>query len=347
MIYFVSLKFAPAHVIHMTAYAKCMKEYSITYYLSKEYKMFENELEKLGIVTYSNENIDMGQNIYFFFSPSERNCHLAKKIKRNNGKIIYLYHEPWRGYVTYFKEMKGIKNKLKVFALHYFQSKMVNLTDKLILPSQAAMNLCYKYENNKNLNKIVNIPLLFNDDFVEQKKIYFSYIGTVAYQHAFDEFIGYMMQYYKNVPYNFLIATRSELSEKTLKLIKPLIDEKRLYIQKGRNLTNEEMNYFYSCSFLCWNAYRHSTQSGVLPNAYMNSTPVLATHIGSFDEFVVEGKTGEFVEYNYLDIYNKSMKIYKNINVYTKESRKYFLNNFYYKSNQKTVLNVVKEVGDD
>lgn len=347
MIYFVSLKFSPAHVNHMKAYASCLKNNDIVYLLSKEYSMFEIELESMGKVTYvDNKNIILNAT-YIFFNPAPYNHILARQIKRNGGRVIYLYHEPWRGYRAYLSEMKGYKNKLKVFALHYCQSLMLKYSDKIILPSKAAKKMFLQYENKKYKNKIVEINLLFCDEYVNcNEKKYFSFIGTIISQHAFDEYINFIVNNYKNVSFDFMIATKSSISSDDMLKLKPLIQEKRLIINQGKPLTNSEINIAYARSFVCWNAYRHSTQSGVLPQSYMNATPVLATHSGSFDEFVIEGETGEFVDSNYKNVLEKANKIYNDLTKYSKLSRKYFIDNFYFYSQKELVMKTIFEVGD-
>ena len=68
--------------------------------------------------------------------------------------------------------------------------------------------------------------------------------------------------------------------------MKKMQDEGQLLVQQGRPLTEEEMSAAYRRSVATWNGYRRSTQSGVLPNAFMQGTPVIATKLGSFEEFV-------------------------------------------------------------
>ncbi|WP_233185630.1 glycosyltransferase [Thermotoga sp. SG1] len=68
-----------------------------------------------------------------------------------------------------------------------------------------------------------------------------------------------------------------------------------LRIAHGRPLPNSEINRAYKESFCIWNVYRRSTQSGVLPKAYMFGTPVIANDIGSFLEFVRPEETGKII----------------------------------------------------
>ena len=108
-------------------------------------------------------------------------------------------------------------------------------------------------------------------------------------------------------------------------------DEGILLFQQGRPLTEKEMCDAYRRSCAVWNGYRRSTQSGVLPNSYMQGTPVMATHLPSFDEFVIPGVNGAFIDsMRYEDI----IKAIDEIAVYGEKiyigCREYFMKHFYY-----------------
>jgi glycosyltransferase involved in cell wall biosynthesis len=89
----------------------------------------------------------------------------------------------------------------------------------------------------------------------------------------------------KLIPLKFLIATRSQVPEKHLATINEAVSSGRLVVQSGIPMSNSQINRFYAQSFVIWNAYRRSMQSGVLPKAYMFGTPVLVSTSNQSEHF--------------------------------------------------------------
>jgi glycosyltransferase involved in cell wall biosynthesis len=67
----------------------------------------------------------------------------------------------------------------------------------------------------------------------------------------------------------------------------------------------------------------------------MAGTPVLASRVGSFPEYVIENVTGEFVDSfeDYEAILFSAEKIRSQLSTYVDRCRKMFANTFYYKAN--------------
>jgi glycosyltransferase involved in cell wall biosynthesis len=108
----------------------------------------------------------------------------------------------------------------------------------------------------------------------------------------------------------------------------------RIVIRAGRTLSNAEINDCYAQSVCVWNVYRRSTQSGVLPNAFMCGTPVVASRAGAFPEFVEDGATGRFLEGdNREGIAAAFEDMRSNAAQYSRNCRKKFLETFHYKAN--------------
>jgi len=113
-------------------------------------------------------------------------------------------------------------------------------------------------------------------------------------------------------------------------------------LSHGKPLTNMEINEAYERSFCVWNAYRRSTQSGVLPKAFMFGTPVIASNIGSFPEFVRDGENGYLIDdYDFEALSQKLLLVRGNISAMSKNCRTTFENTFHWKaqiSKMKTIL---------
>lgn len=334
-----SLKFSPGHLSHIVAYAKLLSEMGsdTKLWLHEDYKKLVTDCE-FPVVWYP-ERMPTDADVILFCNVSTKNHTFALDFKKEGSKIIYLYHEPWEGFSQYlFKE--GAKQAMKASIAHYFSSKLLPLCDLVIVPSKYAFDLYNKHDRKYN-DKVTVVPLLFDDELSKEiepiKKKYFSYIGHAVKAHAFDvyvEFIKYL--YKKNIQLEFEIATRTELSHLLSKdkVLSSMIKEGALRISHGRPLKNEEINQAYERNFCIWNVYRRSTQSGVLPKAFMFGTPVLAASIGSFPEYVRNGENGFLVErdYTFDELLNFVLRTKQDIQKMARNCRKTFETTFYWKN---------------
>ena len=333
-----SLKFSPGHLSHIVAYGKLFREIGngVTLWLDQGYAKLDtrNEFPVLWYPKTEPKKVD----ILFLVNASTKNHFLCRNFKKKGARIIYLYHEPWESFGQYLKE--GLKQALKATAAHYFSTKVLPFCDLVIVPSEYALGL-YKRHDVRYNNKVIKIPLLFDDELRGEidlsKKEYFSYIGHAVKGHAFDEYIAFIKYAYaKGVQFKFEIATRTDLGS-LLKRDRALIkmeNEGILRISHGRPLTNEEINQAYERSFCVWNLYRRSTQSGVLPKAFMFGTPVIATRMGSFPEYVSDTKNGFLMgcAYRFEDLLVAAAGTKKDIQVMAKHCRATFKKVFYWKS---------------
>ncbi|MFB0911888.1 MAG: hypothetical protein QMA97_01650, partial [Glaciecola sp.] len=173
------------------------------------------------------------------------------------------------------------------------------LCDKIILPSVRAFEAIPSAQFQPR--RYAKINLMFADEMVPQlqglARDFVSYIGTIAEDHAFDEFVRLMQDCITNqalLPMKFLIASRSQLPEKHLATINNCLSSGRLVVYFGSPMTNSQINFFYAQSFVVWNAYKRSMQSGVLPKAYMFGTPVLVS-ISNQSEYFVDNVHGALI----------------------------------------------------
>lgn len=337
-----SLKFSPGHLSHMLAYGKLFQKigYQVCFYLDINYKKMIEEV-KLDHVFYFGKDSVPSCDVIFFANVSQFNYILADQLRKMKSKIIYLYHEPFDRVSHYLKE--GVKQTIKAIGAHYFSVKTLKSSDLVIVPSNYALEL-YKMHDIKYCRNVQIIPLLFDDESDEEpdisKKEYFSYIGHAVKGHAFHEYLEFVQYSYEaGEGLKFQIATRTDLTPilKKCKLLTEMINEGKLKIIHGRALLNREINEAYMGSFSIWNIYKRSTQSGVLPKAFMFGTPVIANKIGSFPEFVKDDYDGYLLDENiktkhFKTITEKIIKIKDNLLLFSKNARATFLDKFYYKS---------------
>ncbi len=337
-IFISSLKFSPGHLSHMIGYARLFKEigYEVTLWLHESYKkmMPEKDFQVVWYPDFFPKNID----ILFLYNPSIVNHVVCKKLKQSSAKIIYVYHEPWESFEQYLKG--DLKAALKVPVVHYYSAKVLKYTDLVIVPSNYTLKL-YSRNDKKYNDKVVMVPLLFDDELTGglnvSKKEYVSFIGhTDNKGHAFDKYIELIKWIYTSgSTMKFEIATRTDIGKmiKNDETLQKMINSGTLRLSYGRPLTNPEINQAYERSFCVWNVYRRTTQSGVLPKAFMFGTPVIASNVGSFPEFVRNGENGYLVnDYDFKSIYQRLLGIRENISTMSMNCRNTFENTFYWKA---------------
>lgn len=86
-----------------------------------------------------------------------------------------------------------------------------------------------------------------------------------------------------------MIATKTNID---VYLRSPLLAQAmmdgRLTVQSGRTMSSQEINTFYRRSICVWNVYNRSIQSGVLPNALMQGTPLIVNQNGVAKEVMAD-----------------------------------------------------------
>lgn len=347
-----SLNFSPAHWYHVVAYGKLLSELGVNvcFLLDEEYKKITNEwLEKM----FFDVKEISGTDIIIFWNVSVDSPRLAKYLKNKGTKIVYVYHEPPDLILNYLKE--GPKELLKLLLARHFSLKLLKLSDAVIVPSEYARKL-YIRSDFRYCRNVLKIPLLFDDEYTDpvrlDRKIYFSYIGNVARSHNFSMFLHFIKYLYKSgVKMYFQIATRSNI-EKYISgdnLLQEMLCKEVLRISHGRILSTKEINEAYESSFCIWNVYNRSTQSGVLPKAFMFGSPVLANTIGSFPEFVQDGYNGFLIKISgktsdYEILKEKLEIILRRLPEFSYNARETFKKMFYYKNYAETMSLFLKEL---
>jgi hypothetical protein len=345
--YIISLNFNPGHVSHMVAYYRQYEElgYESWMYIDKGFTEFI-PADCRYIVYGMNKPEECSLAVFMF--PSYKNLLEIKSLKcQKDCKIVYLFHEPLDKYSTYREAGFSWLKMLKLRVVNMVNVLTVRWSDLIFIPSMKAINY---YESN-HLYKNPNyhyLPLLYDDEQTKKtgkiERKFFSYIGTVAPDHSFDEYMAFVKWAILNnqLPdFNFLIATRNKVNRNTDTII--LINTRRLTIFDGVPLTDVQINNFFSESIAIWNAYTRTTQSGVLAKSFMFGTPAIVLK-KNLSEFVEDGKEVIAINNNtdYHEIADALVRITKSHAAFSASCRTRFLNTFYYKSFNQQVKDVLK-----
>jgi glycosyltransferase involved in cell wall biosynthesis len=331
----VSMHFSPGFIGHMKAWYKLSKEcgYNTKLFFDQKYENYF-DVNEYDYMTELNEVEGFHPNFAVVQNTGFENIEFFKWCTKHSCKIFYILHEPYMGVRELLKDGSYFAKQAVACILNVW---LCARATKVILCSQYAKDNCRKYMKGA-YKKEAFLPLLFLDDYHQEENIareYFSMIGTYAEPHGSDIFIKHIKEAYEiGSKQKFQIATRSDITDMISDPIyKKMQDEGQLLVQQGRPLTEEEMSAAYRRSVATWNGYRRSTQSGVLPNAFMQGTPVIATKLGSFEEFVKNGHTGVFIDdFERATITDAVCKVQRAGKSMNEECREFFLTHFYYRN---------------
>lgn len=336
-----SVHFGPGHTAHLDAYQHLAEEcgYESALYLAPEYlKLFSDGKMKKNIFTSLEEALSFQPDVVWLYNIGFEDRQVIQSFQHIS-KLIYVLHEPYMGIKEILKEGKNTPYMAVAALLNVW---ICSHSYRVVLSSAYAMKNCKKYMSG-TYKKGIYFPLIFPDKYISSSnRQYFSMIGGYNDPHASDEFLGFVKESYKRNNISFQIATRNDISEKLKdSVLEKMMQDGRLIVQHGRPLTEDEMNQAYRRSICTWNAYHRSTQSGVLANSFMQGTPVMATHLGSFEEYVQNGKNGAFLDdYDYETIFRAYQKIEENVEAMSQRCRDIFLEKFYYRNQ----INRFKEI---
>lgn len=337
----ISLNFHPGHVSHLVASYKQCEElgYETFYYVDNAFKSYLPEDSK--IITSGEKYLSPTMAIFTF--PSQKNLSLIWKLRKSGTKILYIFHEPLAPMKEYRKAGFSYKYLAKLWVVNRISSTTVKWSDVILLPSNKAVdfykaNPLYKNENYHYL------PLLYDDERTEalanKERKYFSYIGTVAADHSFTEFLEFVkwaVKENKLPQIQFLIATKSDFE-----VPQELLGSPRVTIQKGRPLSDKEINEYYASTFVVWNAYARTTQSGVLAKSFMFGTPAIVLRM-NLSEFTEDGKEVVAIDDNtsFEEIEKAVLRITESFDKFSDTARKRFENTFYYRIYNKEFESII------
>ena len=337
----ISLRSNPAHIQLLIAYAKAMQALGLeaVFLLDPAYGRFPELENAAPILESGNAELDKRWDCAIFINPSLHNLETAKSLKKHGTRILYILHEPWQMSAGYIKD-EGLRAAGMAILAHRSTLPVLRVADHIILPSRYGLRI-YRSADARYNHNASYIPLLYDDDLRDdissliQRKRYFSYIGNPCRAHGFDQFLNVVrLSLQQNRDIQFLIASGGHPLPKGC-LNDPIFAQNtcRIEIQSGQRLSNDEINGYYAQSICVWNVYRRSTQSGVLPKAFMFGAPVLCSTVGSFPEFVTSGRNGEIVSASDPECIIEAFHRFKeNLVSYATQCRHEFMSTFYYRA---------------
>lgn len=339
----ISLNFNPGHVSHMLASYKQCEDlgYESIFYVNPA---FESYLPQDSRIMSSKVKKIPKTDLAIFLFPSPKNPLLIWRLKRKGAKVVYIFHEPLASMKVYRDAGFSMGYLAKLWVIDHISALTVKWSDYVLIPSRKAIK--YYEENNLYANQNYHyLPLMYCDErekkhmLMERK--YFSYIGTVAADHSFTEYLEFVEWAIACNELNgidFLISTKSEFV-----VPEALKKSSRVTVHMGNPMSNEEINTYYSSSIAVWNAYARTTQSGVLAKSFMFGTPVIVLR-SNLNEFTHDGRNVVAIDdnTNKEEIASAIERIHKRQEAFSSECRKEFEHSFYYRvynEQVKTIIN--------
>ena len=339
-----SVHFSAGHTAHLKAYMDLAKScgYESALYVDRKYINLFEEID-FRILINEDELIRFKPDVIWIYNTGFENINLIKVSKKLGCKIVYVLHEPFMGVKDLIKDGSYA---FKEAAASLLNTYLCLKSDKVILSSKVARENCKTYMK-KAYKKSDIFPLIFSDKYIDGiDRKYFSMIGGYAESHGSSEFLSFVKNSYKNNNILFQIATRDDISDVLNdSILQEMIYTNRLLVFHGKALTEKEINMAYRRSICTWNGYKRSTQSGVLANSFMQGTPVIATRVGSFEEYIVNGENGIFIEsFDFETILNSYKKIQDWLDKMTIHCRESFLDFFHFEKQREAFKKIIEEL---
>lgn len=341
----ISLNFNPGHVSHMVASYLQLEElgYESLFYVDESFIPF---LPKSSRYSIYGKGIIPEVSIALVLFPSQHNLFLIRKLKRLGSKVIYIFHEPLTPLKEYRKAGFSYTYLVKLWIVNQISRLTVKWSDAVLLPSKKAVEY-YKTNPLYSNNNYHYLPLLYDDErnskYFGYPRYYFGYIGTVAADHSFMEYLKFVEWAIleKKLPQlNFLIATKSDFD-----IPRALADSSRVVIHKGTPLSNDAINDCYASTYIVWNAYTRTTQSGVLAKSFMFGTPAIVLR-KNLSEFTEDGKEVVAISDNtsFEEIQDAVIRIMASFDSFSSFARERFEKAFYYRQYNETFRDILASI---
>lgn len=348
--YIICLKYAPGNWQHIKSFAYCLqdKNYNVRLILSKKFHWMNKEYSDVTdypTSSYSLRSI-MGDTLlflcckwYFFIKIFRKskpdmilfvmwhplNYLLAKIIKVVHPKCrIYIWmHEPYK------VDKSEYRQKFLVFTLiEYLQKMILPLIDITILHSDRALRAFkMRYPDYKGQVKV--IPLLFQDEcnleISETRYFDITFIGNAVKAKGIDYFFDLLrINNDLGLGLKFQLVTSSNITKYLSKVNHKCLESLEL-INKP-SISDEKIREACAKSFSVLAPYRETTQSGVVPVAFMCGTPVIVTDIDGLRENIYNEFNGMLISKNFAceDVISSLSFIKENFIQFSMNARKTF-----------------------
>lgn len=318
--YIICLKYAPGMWQHMDSFARQLlkRGYPANFLISPGYGWMNEHYEPLTfyrpeykalptavrtLLAYFWFNRGYYRRLFRLHPPSGMllaswhplNFLLARLVKSLYPAVPVLawIHEPYKD------EKKIYGSKAIIISLvEWFQTLSLRYLDIAILHSHRALSLFERRYPGFRGDKLL-IPLPFQDDSMvaASNRRYISFLGRADRAKGIELFFKIVESFAKNgLDGEFQIVTSSDIG-KYLEALSPMAMQK-LRVVNRPHISDKDLRQGAADSLAVLALYKETTQSGVIPVAWMKGTPVIGTDIDGITEWVRDRETGVIVSAN-------------------------------------------------
>lgn len=227
----------------------------------------------------------------YLYNPHPLNLVLCKLLRWELGEAVQIslyLHEPYKPDTSAY----GLRTRLKFRITDWLQSRVINLIDRVLLPSKVAKERFRgKYPDFEIDDQLVPIllPDRSNRRFPASERQFFVKVGMVNRATGHDDFMR-LVEASRGTESSggFALVTSSDLpniphGEESIEVV-------------AREYISDALIYDYvSRSYAVFKLDRELTQSGVVPVAFMHGTPVIARDIPGLTQHVHHRENGYVV----------------------------------------------------
>lgn len=253
---------------------------------------------------------------YSYFKDIRIICRLAKRIEKGDYDVIYvIVNEEWESILCKKLNNKKIKNVLiayhEVITSHFGEPKLkkvvkntVNLGYPLITYSKHTNNVLSELTGKTDIHTLYFGPFetfkLYDSDEPIIKEDYILFIGRIT-KYKGLAFLYDTIDRYRNQLQSKVVVAGGGYDP-----ILEKIKEDNKFILLNRFLSDSEFANLIKFAKCVVCPYSSGSQSGITHVSMVFNTPVIATKVGAFPEFIDEGKNGYLVNYgNSQQLFNK------------------------------------------
>jgi glycosyltransferase involved in cell wall biosynthesis len=315
--FIVCLKYAPGMWQHMNSFASSLlaRGYPVRFIISPGYRWMTKNYEESTYVNISHHKGDSKlrnvlsylwlrrgyfNKIFRQYPPSgillsswhPLNFLLAQLVKSlyPDTPIMVWLHEPYKDE----KKIYGAK-AIIIYLVELFQTLSLRYTDVVIVHSQRGFRL-FKKKYPRFKGRTHMVPLQFQDDGFDPnvKRRYVSFLGRADLAKGIEAFFSVVEDAtQRSLDLEFQIVTASNIKG-YLERLSPTARQKLRVVNKPQ-ISDADLREAAANSLAVLALYKETMQSGVIPVAFMQGTPVIGTDIEGITEWVRNKQTGVIV----------------------------------------------------
>lgn len=224
------------------------------------------------------------------YNPHPANGVLLRAAKRLRPPAItaLFLHEPFKPR----KRVYGFRGSIEHASVEALHAAMLRRIDVVLVPSVVAEQR-FQARFPEAAVEVRRCSLLIPDVGTvrtDATRDTFTLVGQVNPATGLDTFLGIVLESERRgLPYRFRLVTPSNVLSRLRRLPRR---PSNLRLQTGRPLTDGEIDEALQTSRAVFRCDREITQSGVVPVAFRNGTPVIAPDLPGFAQDIRDGFNG-------------------------------------------------------